>query len=375
MGTPKGDTVILRIIAINLIVFAVLIIALELIFGTWFSKTHALHQFTKPRNIALERPNPLGGEPAVVRYTRDDNGFRGLSGDVSQIDILTVGGSTTDQRYLDDRATFQAQLVAMFANQDREIKIANAGIDGQSTFGHIANFDSWFSRIVGLRARYVLFYVGINDALILSEKPEFDAIESTGKLRRIQLFVREKSAFYQMYLILKQVLRPQQTNHQLSQDNFAIEPPFATEGTLDPSAMQSPEIIRALDILGDNITTLAKLSRDMGAQPIFVTQRSTAWARIDGKVVGIPDVAPGFLNRYTARFGDINGVDIYMIERRIADQILGACNAAEALCFDLMGDLDFDLAQDFYDEVHNTARGAGLVAAYLYDKLSALDGF
>ncbi|MEB8386842.1 hypothetical protein OO012_06345 [Rhodobacteraceae bacterium KMM 6894] len=365
----------LRVIAINLIVFAVLILALELIFGTWFSKTHALHQFTKPRNIALERPNPLGGEPAIVRYTRDANGFRGLDGNVGQIDILTVGGSTTDQRFLDDNATFQAQLQALFAQQGREVAIANAGIDGQSTFGHIANFDAWFSRIDGLHARYILFYVGINDALILSEKPEFDGLESAGRLRRIQLFIREKSAFYQLYLIAKQVLRPQQQNHHISQNNFAIAPPLATQGTLATDALQTPEITRALNILSANITTLADLSRDMGAVPIFVTQRSTAWAWQDGQLVGITDIVPGFLNRYTQRFGQINGIDIHQIERSIADRILTACQDAGALCFDLMGEVDFDLARDFYDEVHNTPQGAGIVARYLHDRLSAVDGF
>jgi lysophospholipase L1-like esterase len=365
----------LRVIAINLIVFAVLILALELMFGTWFSQTHALHQFTKPRNIALERPNPLGGEPATVRYTRDANGFRGLDGDVGEIDILTVGGSTTDQRFLDDSATFQAQLQALFAQQGRRVVIANAGIDGQSTFGHIANFDAWFSRIDGLRARYILFYVGINDALILSEKPEFDGLESTGRLRRIQLFIREKSAFYQLYLIAKQALRPQQQTHHISQANFAVAPPLATEGTLAADALQAPEITRALNILGANITTLAGLSRDMGAVPIFVTQRSTAWTWQDGKLVGITDIVPGFLNRYTQRFGKINGIDIHRIERAIADRILTACHAADALCFDLMGEVQFNLAQDFYDEVHNTAKGAGVVARYLKDKLAQVDGF
>ena len=113
----------------------------------------------------------------------------------------------------------------------------------------------------------------------------------------------------------------------------------------------------------------------MGAEPIFVTQRSTAWAWRDGQLVGITDIEPGFLNRYTERFGQINGVDIHMIERSIADRILQSCQQADAICFDLMGEVDFDLAQDFYDEVHNTAKGAGVVARYLQGKLSALDGF
>ncbi len=367
----------LRLISINLIIFACLLIGLELVFGTWFSSAHALHQFTKPRNIALERPNPLGDVPSVIHYTRDANGFRGLSGAVSEIDLLTVGGSTTDQRYLDDAATFQARLATRFADEGRQIIIANAGIDGQSTFGHIANFEAWFNRIEGLSPRYILYYVGINDTLILSSKPEFDAIEASGRLRRIQLFIRDKSALYQLYLIGKQALRPSEEGHQLSHANFALPGASLTDTpTLMPGALEEDtEVIRALETLGANIGTLAQLSRDIGAMPIFVTQRSAAWTQQDAKVMGIQHISPGFLNRYTARFGPINGVDLHTIESRIADTILTACEAAEAACFDLMREVSFDLARDFYDEIHNTALGAEVIAAYLQRKLSALDGF
>ncbi|QIE44838.1 SGNH/GDSL hydrolase family protein [Pseudohalocynthiibacter aestuariivivens] len=366
----------LRIVTINLIIFTCLLIGLELIFGTWFSSTHALHQFTKPRNIALERANPLGDVPPVVHYTRDANGFRGLTSDVSEIDLLTVGGSTTDQRYLDDTATFQAQLAKRFAEDGRDIIIANAGIDGQSTFGHIANFSSWFSHVKGLTPRYILFYVGINDALIVSSKPEYDAIEATGKLRRIQLFIREKSAFYQLYLIGKQAMRPAEESHQLSHDNFALPGSALTDrSTLSPDALDTHEMTQALQTLRDNIATLAALTREMNAIPIFVTQRSTAWTRQVGRVVGIQQISPGFLNRYTARFGPINGVDIHAIESRIAAAILDACHRADAVCFDLMQDVTFDLARDFYDEVHTNAEGAKRIASYLHDQLEVLDGF
>ena len=39
-----------------------------------------------------------------ITSRRDQYGRRGEYGSLSSIDLLTVGGSTTDQRYLDDRA-------------------------------------------------------------------------------------------------------------------------------------------------------------------------------------------------------------------------------------------------------------------------------
>ena len=48
--------------------------------------------------------------------------------------ILTIGGSTTDQRFVSDGYTFQDYL---YINLNKEFKIYNGGVDGQSTLGHI----------------------------------------------------------------------------------------------------------------------------------------------------------------------------------------------------------------------------------------------
>jgi len=128
----------LKIAFVNLLVLLIGLLIIELIFGSWFQNSHALYQFTKPRNIALVNKNPLGGQPEFIRYTRDENGFRGLDAPLDKIDIITVGGSTTDQRYLDDGQIYEQELKKLFAAEGRRLVVANAGIDGQSTMGHVA---------------------------------------------------------------------------------------------------------------------------------------------------------------------------------------------------------------------------------------------
>ena len=144
-----------------------MIVVLELIFGSWFTEEHALHQFTRIRDRVILAENPLSTGKPTVRYSRDKYGLRGLDGDVSEIDILTVGGSTTDQRMVDDDETFQEVLEDLFAEDGIDVEVVNAGIDGQSTYGHIQNFSSWFDNINGIQAQYILYYVGINDLLKL----------------------------------------------------------------------------------------------------------------------------------------------------------------------------------------------------------------
>ncbi|MCA0871495.1 hypothetical protein LCL97_11710 [Seohaeicola saemankumensis] len=365
----------LRTIWINLLILLGVVVILELVFGTWFSDVHALHQFTKPRDLRIERDNPIADTPATIVYSRDKNGFRGLETDVGAIDIITVGGSTTDQRFLDDTQTYQASLQKLFANDGIPISIANAGIDGQSTFGHIENFESWFNLIDGLKTRYILFYVGINDALILAENTSYDVVEAESERLKLQLFIREKSALYQLYLITKHAFLTPEIAHSFERVNLASNPPLTDAPKLAPEVLGNAETRSSLDGLTARIETLSGLTRAMGAEPIFVTQRSTAWTRQDGKVLGVTNIEPGFHSSLVDRYGPLNGVDMYNIERGVADAILNGCRASQAICFDLMADLDFDLDTDFYDELHTTAEGSEKIAGYMHDRLKGLDGF
>ena len=51
-----------------------------------------------------------------------------------------MGGSTTDERYLNLNDTWSEQLELNFKKNNKSIDVVNAGIDGQSSFGHIWNF-------------------------------------------------------------------------------------------------------------------------------------------------------------------------------------------------------------------------------------------
>lgn len=47
------------------------------------------------------------------------------------------------------------------------------------------------------------------------------------------------------------------------------------------------------------------------------------------------------------------------------------CRKANAICIDLMAELDFDLAADFYDSMHTTASGSRRIGIYFHDRLVA----
>ncbi|HYH16680.1 MAG TPA: hypothetical protein VD794_15725, partial [Flavisolibacter sp.] len=152
----------IRTILYNLAILLVLLVIIELIFGGWVRSSNNLNNLGILRNI--QRQHHLDGlypdSTGIIHYTRDKYGFRGPSiyNTPEKIDILTIGGSTTDQRMLDDSKTWQVVLENNFKRMGQHYLIANAGIDGQSTSGHIKNFELWFPQVKSLKPKYFIFY-------------------------------------------------------------------------------------------------------------------------------------------------------------------------------------------------------------------------
>ena len=60
--------------------------------------------------------------------------------------VLTIGGSTTDQRYVNEGATWQDNLDRLIPKYD----FINGGIDGQSSYGHLISMRLWHSQTIAL---------------------------------------------------------------------------------------------------------------------------------------------------------------------------------------------------------------------------------
>ena len=83
--------------------------------------------------------------PNKVLYIRNEYGLRDNCDHPSEIAILTIGGSTTDQRYVEFSSTFQTVLQKRLTQEIGYFGcITNAGVDGHSTWGHLFAFKNWF---------------------------------------------------------------------------------------------------------------------------------------------------------------------------------------------------------------------------------------
>tara|TARA_A100001011_G_C14197175_1_gene794019 strand:- start:186 stop:1238 length:1053 start_codon:yes stop_codon:yes gene_type:complete len=103
----------------------------------------------------------------LTTYSRDEKGYRGFNNQVDEDIILTIGGSTTDQRYVSDDDTWQS---FMEKNLPNNFNIINAGVDGQTTYGHLFSIKNWHSReLNNFKIPLIIFYIGINDTLLLNQ--------------------------------------------------------------------------------------------------------------------------------------------------------------------------------------------------------------
>lgn len=344
-----------RVIAVNLAVFLVGIAVLELTFGGWCNprKLNRLN-LMRATTILYDASAFYVAPNGPVVYRRDEFGLRGRYPSPDQIDILTIGGSTTDQRLITEGETWQDVLAQEFATRGRAVSVVNAGVDGQSTYGHIKDFDWWFPSIPNLRARYFLFYVGVND-LYVSPNTTKDDLVQVGSIRTL---IKERSAFYYVYRTLYGIHEAAvaQINHR-KVDFTRIrwtEAPVVS----DHARLMRPRI----DAYRTRLRILGQRVRASGGTAICVTQVQRKYKKRDDRIIG--DEAPTSCDGV-----QINGVDSYYMMQLLNQATMEECGSMGGLPVDLANELVFE-DDDFYDFEHTTPRGAAKIGHYLYQRLA-----
>lgn len=326
----------------------------------WFGG-RTINPLSIPRNVELRfNIQYLYNTPdgPTVTYRRDEYGLRGRYADPGSIEILTVGGSTTDQRYLDDQRTWQSVLQRAFARDGREVEVVNAGVDGQSTVGNLANFEYWFPKIPGLHAQFVLVYVGTNDFFLdASGARLFDDLQP----RSVTAAFLKQSAIYDLYrrlrgaYLARWVFDVEHGGLRLSQASWT------SKGVRPEDEWRADATVAArLGEFGERLRLLDDRIRRFGSRAIFVVQKGHHFKWTAGRVVGI--------DREWALFGHpANGVDIAHLVAMQTARTMEICESLAAVCVDAAASgLDDG---DFYDVVHNTPSGAEKVGLAMYESI------
>ena len=347
----------LHIASVNITLVGLGIVILEAVFGSWLIQIKLNHlNLIKDFQVLLYVDGKYNWEKSTIIYTRDEYGLRGSFSSPREVDIITVGGSTTDQRYINDGYTWQAVIQNEFARAGAQVIFANAGVNGQSTFGHIKNFDWWFPHVPELKPRFILFYVGLND-FYKDNDSLYDVLKSDHSIRQI---LRERSAIYHLLRTLKGIYMAQVV-YKIGHGSVDFEKVMWT----DKPILKEYRILMnsKMKAYAARLDTLIDRAHKFGAKPIFVTQPSRRYKFISGKLFGI-DIVTKYDNvKY-------NGVDYYKMMRKVDNVTMQICKERQAICVDLSGDLTLSWKnEDFYDFAHMTPKGARKVGLYLYQKL------
>tara|TARA_E500000178_G_scaffold323347_1_gene348853 strand:+ start:146 stop:1177 length:1032 start_codon:yes stop_codon:yes gene_type:complete len=195
-----------KVLLINILVFFTLVIVIESFFGNWFNNKFA-KRLSSERNIERIYKFDFSNHKGTSFYKRNNLGFRVPKKFVplNNPDIVFVGGSTTNQKFLN----YEETIVGSLQKRSKKLKILNAGIDGMSILGHINSFELWFDKIDDFNPKYYIFYIGINDQSNLQKNNKLNnvdlLIESSLK-NNLKRYLKSNSFFYNSLKKLKTLL-------------------------------------------------------------------------------------------------------------------------------------------------------------------------
>ena len=335
-----------KIFLINSLIFLVGFILIEIIFGNWLKQSNFSSLIIKKNIIKVWSPKHYSSNHKAM-HKKDKFGFRGDYKKIEDIKILTIGGSTTDERWIDEKLTWsnklQNKLKTHFNNN--LYSVANAGIDGQSTIGHIKNFELWLKKIKNLKPKYFIFYIGINDSILLIESSNKSSSLSKYSIadNLINEFTNEKlikyfknnSALYNLYKIID--------------GNFKARKYGVIHKTESWKNISNKKVIQIdhenqnvklfLKKYSERLKILNDYTHELNSTPIFVTQIVKKNNHLEDSLRIINDATKNF------------------------------CKLEKAKCFYLDENINFEFSDDFYDDIHTRPSGNDKISDYLFKSL------
>jgi len=354
----------LKLILINIAVLLIGMLIIELCFGGWFSSSNQLSNLgiIKDAKFEYDVRHLYNTFDASITYTRDKYGLRGIStyNQPEKINILTVGGSTTDQRYITDALTWQEALERELHSYGKEIYVSNAGVDGQSTYGHLKSMEIWFPKIEKLKPDIILFYVGINDFYRVTSDSKYDDIQEL-KSGGFKNQIKDKSVFYNVYRKLRGMQKATKFEVGHRKIDFS-RVHYTKEEVVNEKLLEiyDDTNLKAFKI---RIQKLIDYSKSQNAIPIFISQPTMHYKIRNGTIFGTENI------QYLDEKYAYNGVGYYKLLSKLNEAMKEV--AGKDFFIDVTND-HYWYATDFYDYFHMTPTGASKLGVFIGQELSQM---
>lgn len=343
------------------------------------------------RQVFYPSQEYMRGVTGESRFFANADGIRADPLDGSHdYQILAVGGSTTENLYLDQEESWPYVLQSRLRDAGKNAWVGNAGKSGLTTRGHILQLIYMLPRFSHLND--IVMLVGFNDFVrrlrqdneytpILSDEDEarllpdphdvfsyFPAWEDPNPTKPLY----QKTALWELLRIFKRKYFTDPTK-VVVQDQAGNWIGDARDRRRNATALrdQLPDMAPALQEYRHNLNRLIDLAGKQNARLTFVTQ-PYLWSE---------NAVPSIQELYS--FGDIgpkdavHGNEYYSVEAMITGMnmynnvLLEVCKERSVPCIDLAGTISGNPAY-FYDDCHFNEAGAakvGEIVAEYYEKI------
>ena len=335
----------IKLVSINITFFFLLVILFELLFGYWFDKYNFGPYMREHRLKKIPYQMTYNEKEYNYTYIRNSFAFRGGEIDPKKIEIIMVGGSTTDERYKPENLSIVGKLNSKLIDSGSKRQIVNAGVEGQSTFGHIHNFKYWFSKIKNFNPDNIIFYIGVNDTRILKDGNLQDGwLMNPNKFEQLIDNIKSRSFIadkfkkikHKFHKKSKRIIYDYDYSMKVRKDklfylNFEEkEKIYDSQVVINKNRKMVKKYLKNIDILYD-------LTKSMNAEPIFINQVM-----------------------HQDKYAEV----LFALNR----SLINHCKKENYKCIDLAKDLE--VKDDFWwDGVHTTPKGSEAIANEILPKL------
>jgi len=275
----------------SLIITLSLIILIEIFTGKYFFGSGLNCDYLRCNQEYIYEVNfGSNEENNLINYSRDQKGFRGVRKPYNEIDFIVVGGSTTDEKFQDEKNTWTEKLEAKFILDGIDVDVVNAGVEGQSTLGHIYNFENWFSEIDQLKPKFIVFYIGINEGRS-DHYLRFDNEPKNNLFQEVKFIIKKNNG---LLIKLYRKVKNQYFSNQIPKSKFNFHRPNVDREFIKIIKPEDSKVNLEFskwinNMFSKRLKKLSEYSEKMGSTPIFISQRSLRWFFKDGILYEVDD--------------------------------------------------------------------------------------
>lgn len=295
----------------------------------------------------------------TIIHAKNSLGFRGEELPEhygNHLTIVTVGGSTAECFYISDGKTWTDVLGKMLQRNFKHLWINNAGLDGQSTFGHIVLMEDYITK---LKPKVVLFLIGSNDR----DNSTFNQYEKRmiGKNGNFRPF-RWLTYHSEVFGIALNVYRWYNARNRGLTHRVVDFRKLKNVDMNEDEKKLVRQYIERIDYkpFETRLRTLIHISRKNNIEPVFITQPTIYGHAID-------DIT--HINLANIRYGNSHiGELAWEGLERVNNVIRRVGKEEHIMVIDLSKDMPKS-SKYYYDFIHFSNEGNDKVAEILYKKL------